>query len=376
MNTNSCPQGLVNQRISQYEQYEQKTRHEQIPNYTKQMGVKSAVQTSSAFSLTRPESDLKIDGAKSEKPVVLSKAGLIRCYRILRDKLESGQDEHGYLNKSSLFIKDENGRQEVKLARKLGNGASKIAILLENGKALLIPNLLSNSLSEMAEMRWDRMVQEETAMSQVLSSVGLLSPMSKLVEISFSAKAVEGTIPAYVSESFENLGSKMGLFILDRKNSYSSTWQSEKDSFFKHSGDQLNVENYDSIMTPLLADVVKMCIYGIPDDYDSLNLAVVKKNSGIKDGEKSKSEFEARYFGFDFSDKKAPISVPTMKKLPIDKTMEQRARDLMACFVSRIFMNEFGLTDIDPMDVAVSRLFNQLIDRYDHQVVSKLHEKP
>jgi hypothetical protein len=133
------------------------------------------------------------------------------------------------------------------------------------------------------------MTQTEVFMSKKLNAIGLLSPFSKLVGVSFSCEETP-YIPAIISSSFNQLKEK-GIFILEGK-SLAGTWQRGKDFLFPSDEDRFNENQWDKAISPLLTDIAKICIYSIPVSGDSRNMAIIKKSSG---------EYELRYFGFDFS---------------------------------------------------------------------------
>jgi hypothetical protein len=117
-------------------------------------------------------------------------------------------------------------------------GGSKMAIQLKNGQALIVPNLgiwrvmCDRNQEKLIDMEanlypvtasWPRFVHEETCMSNLLTKIGLLNPYSKRVSLFLSEGANAPTIPAYLSESFESLSQSKGCFIIDVKNTSSST---------------------------------------------------------------------------------------------------------------------------------------------------------
>lgn len=215
-----------------------------------------------------------------------------------------------------LFIKDGEEKRLVKLGRVLGEGGSKKAYQLENGKVLILPNLDAISLQrdrlEDVDARWTRMANEEVAMSDFLQSIGLLTPNHKKVSISLSLSGAEGSIPAYISDSFESLKDQ-GIFIIDAKNPKSNTWKAGIDSLFKNNRAQYSDSWLEEgLLDSFLDDLVKLAIYDIPIGFDNCNLAIRKKTAPLQD--ETENEYEVRFFGFDFSDKASLLSIPDKLK--------------------------------------------------------------
>lgn len=284
----------------------------------------------------------------------------IQCYLLLNTKICQ--------KNSILYITDKTGPHQEMLLDVLGAGGSKKAIQLEGGKALIIPNMSANSISSIEAM-WKKMVYEEVAMSQLLTSIGLLSPLSKRVSISLSPNASEGIIPAYTSETFESLGKTKDWFIIDIKNSKSSTWIKGKDFLFNSEEDRLNEENWDSVTDLMLTDVLKICAYNIPAGGDALNIAIVKKSD--LSGKSMKSKYEVRYFGFDFSSKNPEVllSIPQIKERPslIDTS---GAKPLLFSLLDFIFFYEFG-DSYESGEEKLTGLRDRLIVRYRKELVSR-----
>lgn len=200
--------------------------------------------------------------------------------QVIKERIRENED---------IYIRDEKGIKNERSLSYLGEGGSKRAFKLESGLALLLPSFQASFL------RWKKISKEEVSISQFLTKIGMLSPLSFHVNLAISPTSLF-TFPTYASESFENLGLTKKWFIIDWKNEESSTWKEGKNSLFTSEEDRRNLENWNSVVDPLLTDLAKIYLYDIPADGDSLNVAIVKKDSNA-----SIIQYEIRYFGFDFT---------------------------------------------------------------------------
>lgn len=246
----------------------------------------------------------------------------IKVYQALRNRV------FRYNIEGEVTIFDADGSHREKLQLLLGDGGSKKAIKIANGRALLLPNLDVDSLDSVIS-RWRRMVQEETTMGQVLARIGLLGVRHQKVEVAVDEFPQE-KLPAYVCESFASLIDK-GWFIIDGKNSNSSTWQLGKSFLFDTLEKKITPENWYPIIDSLVSDVAKLMVYDLPMNYDCMNLAVVKKGT-------KKAEYELRYYGFDFSSKYIYMTVPSLEKRDI---FEKDPKRTFHSLIELIFWYEF-----------------------------------
>lgn len=250
---------------------------------------------------------------------------------------------------SSLFIKDEKGNSSKHTLKLLGKGGSKKAFSIGDGKALIVPNL---SVDTTSYRIWERIICEETGMSKLLTSLGLLSLQLTPVTISLTEEGP--SFPTYVCQSFESLAQN-NCFIIDTKNRESTTWEGK---FFKTEEDGMKSENWDPIFDPLLTDIAIICVNNIPTPGDSQNVAIIKKGES----------YEARYFGFDFSSKRQPLAIPK-KASSIDSN---KMRVLLSNYLEYILDKEFGnkLFSYDyPKD-----LFESLKERYEKIILEKIEK--
>lgn len=266
-------------------------------------------------------------------------------------------------NKAVLSLKDINGIQQAKLLETLGKGGSKKAILLDNNRALLLPNMSTDSIEDILS-RWKRMVHEELVMSEILTKLDLLSPQSRRVSISFLNDSKE-EIPAYLSKTFKALSETQGLFIIDTKNPDSSTWKKGKDFLFKSMDDRLNENNWDYVLEQVLNDIVKICIHHLPISNDSINFAIVKNSS-----ESLLSQYQVRYFGFDFSSKYRTLKILTPKERESLAPNMNLALKLVNTVLDKIFAFEFCTCEIKEEEK-----LNEFRDYLAQKYIKEIHSR-
>ncbi len=288
-----------------------------------------------------------------------------QIFQLLKDKIKLIKNEE----KTSVYMVNAGGICEEKLLNVLGEGGCKRAIKLEGDRALIVPNM--DVEVKFLAKNWEEIVDEEIAMSKQLTEIGLLSPLSEKARISLSADSDEETIPAYLSETFEGLGKTKGWFIIDVKNSSSSTWKRKEHFLFNSEEDRLKKENWDLISSSLLDDVAKICIYDLPTLLDSLNIAIVKKSSGSEI-----SQYEIRYFGFDFSSKSTPLSIPTIQERLSKAPNMGKAKEVLNEILSWVFFYEFGrgYNRNDDEGKKLQDLKNVLVEKYSKEVIARINK--
>ena len=268
---------------------------------------------------------------------------------------------------ATLYVTDETGKHPETLLAVLGRGGSKKAIQVARGRALILPNMDVDPTAHIAG-RWERMVLEEVKMSKILNRLGLLSPLSEQVSVALTESS-DGLIPAYISETFENLSLK-GYFIIDTKNPDSSTWkwQQKKHSLFQSDEKRLSEENWDSVFHSALTDIAKICLYNIPVEGDSLNIAVVEKAS-----DSAVCQHEVRYFGFDFSSKHAFLEIPDAENISSTPPDIDKAMGLLNSIIDHVFCCEFGKSYLyGPESANLRNLKDRLAQRYIQDVAARM----
>jgi hypothetical protein len=244
-------------------------------------------------------------------------------YRELQRKTEK--------RNAGIYLHEEDASREEKLIRCLGDGGSKKAYKLDEERVLMLPNMDSDPLSDVAA-RWDRIVEEELRVTQLIASLGILSPISQRVNISSSHDQSRGTIPAYVSRSFNSFA-QSNTFIIDRKNRQSSTWKQGR-SLFNADENRLDKEKWDRMTATMLDDLVKIFANGLPTSNDSLNIAVVQVEDA---GDKS---HEIKIFGFDFTNKHKPLeAVPSPQSV-----QRSHVKSVVEGLLTTLFCYEFEWT--------------------------------
>lgn len=175
------------------------------------------------------------------------------------------------------------------LIKSLGYGGCKLAMQLNDGQALIIPN-------EGGGPRWAHIVAREVIESELHQKIGLYSPLNTLVYV-FPDATSDKCIPAYTNPSFADLATR-GVYVIDCKrpdfHPHHPTLR-----LFKSHEDMLNMDLWRPLLVDMIQDIAKLVFYQIPYGWDCFSLAIIKEETG----------YRIRYFGFDFSDKGAQRDV-------------------------------------------------------------------
>jgi len=201
----------------------------------------------------------------------------------------------------------------VTLGSVLACGGSKNAVsFFQNGKKsseiLMLPNV--------GLCMWHRFVDEEVRVSQEISKLGILNSQPVRTDLYISSetgvnpfflffnpcceKRTEASLcstaklffASYKCPSFESLKVK-GIFVIDVKESRSSTWPTRK-SLLNPEDDRYSEATWNPIIKPLIKDLYKLAYNGLLFGGDSNNFAIVRNETG-------NPSYVIRYFGFDFS---------------------------------------------------------------------------
>ncbi len=222
----------------------------------------------------------------------------------------------------SFYMKEEEAMEVQAIATRIvGQGRSKQALSLTDGRVLMIQNPTSRGL---VPSLWSRIVREETQWSKYLRDQGLLVVDSKKVEI--RVQPTERAIPAYVCTSFASLA-KRDLYVLDGINHTSSTWNcdgieemtyEERDSsqaqraFFARKEDHYDPDCWFPLFTSFIDDFQRMNQLSFFPHPDCLNFAVIAHTT-------DKIPLAIRPFLFDFSMLFTPLSQPAKRQIkPLD----------------------------------------------------------
>lgn len=286
----------------------------------------------------------------------------LRFTHLTPDELKEIDD----LVSCSLFIEDKKQQKEQKLLKSLGNGGSKMAIEIEDGRALMVPNPGPDSITEVTG-RWERMVEEEVAASDFLKEIGLLSPLSERVSIKHTNEE-DQAISAYVCKSFKQFAEE-GCFIIDLKEAKSSTWNAKSPKFFANDEQRLDQKNWDLFYNDFLNDVVKICLYNLPYSGDPFNLAI------NQEGAKNSLQYHLRYFGFDFSSKyRAHESFRADTKFLTSLKIEQRAplKSAISSMIKQALYSTFDREFKNLKNQEVKDLRAHLFKHYTEEVWERL----
>lgn len=222
-------------------------------------------------------------------------SNLIKPYRALREEFYGDAGKKDF---SSVLIEEDDGPQEFTISP-MGAGGSKRAYrCMGSTKALILPNMDCNPLSEIQE-GWARVVDKEVRMSETLEKIGLLSLRCKKVQVSTNSDPSQ-SIPAYVADNFESLAER-GIYVIDQKNNSSSTL---KKKIFQKPSDALDKRQWRDILNPLVDDVAKLVIHDIPTGSDSISYALVETES---------SSYQLRFLGFDYTTRSGEGRIPEVE---------------------------------------------------------------
>ncbi len=234
---------------------------------------------------------------------------------------------------------------------------------LDNGKALMIPRKIG---------MWDQLVEEEVSISKFLTSINMLSPLSKKINVSLP-DAPQSYFCTYISESFENLGTTRNWYIIDTKNEHSCTWIEDHNSLFKTPEDRTKVEIWDAATAPLLEDIMKIFLYKFPADGDSLNIAIVKNSP---DSPPSLCEYSIQYFGFDFSntDYKIPTSFEELKSQPSSDELK-KVKLTLNIILEAVFICEFTYNKFYSVEGTPFRaMLDEIVFKYTQSLPERIFE--
>lgn len=286
--------------------------------------------------------------------------GYVACQNFLRS----------VKSKKPLAIRAKVGKEIIDIEPKgiLGKGGSKYAIEVQEGRALMLPNTDVDSIALIAS-RWERMTNEEVAVSNYLKSIGLLSLPHQKIDLILEEEDRSYKIPTYWTESFEQLGVKRGWYIIDQKNSECSTWNKK---LFSNDKERLDPKNWDGIFDQALNDYCKLSAYKISTGGDSCNIALVdNKNSG---------KYEVRYFGFDFSSKAQALFVPAkvspIKNLKITSKIRAELKNSLPNIIQPVVELEFEFYKFSDINnnleeyKAALELSKKIAERYSKKIDS------
>lgn len=264
-----------------------------------------------------------------------------------------------------VWIQDSEGLHKDVLLEVVGYGGFKKAVKLESGLVLLIRNMDVENIEDVEAVsaiaaRWQSAVKEEVGMSQWLSKLDLLSPLSQEVCV-FLAPDAESSIAAYSSESFDGALSR-GVHIIDVKNPLKSTWKICRDRIFSSEEERMKLESWDSMVRSLLKDVAQVCKYDVPYGVDSLNIAIIKTSD-------DPLLYAIRYYGFDFSSKHGSFELPdgSLKDLSLEE-----AEPLVKYLLTRVFDKVLEYEYAPHFSGEADKLRDFLVERYAPQVMEIL----
>lgn len=319
------------------------------------------------------EADLPADvGSKTERVNKKLDSG-VSVYAVLDQ--EVAPQVRTFPKDSIVYLQDDTGKRPEALLGLLGSGGNKRAILIANDQALILPNMVDGPA--LVASRWERVVSEEVAMSKFLQEIGLLSPDLKKVKVTLSETS-KAVIPTYVSETFNHLAISKGWFVIDLKSGGSSAWERDKHHIFDSEVDRLDVEKWDPVLDSLLTDIATICVYDIPANSDSLNVAIVNKNHRSSNLE---SNYELRFFGTDYASKHNSLSIPSIEKkinfsslTEIKKSeLKEEAQRILRSLVGDFFYYEFNGENLSgEKSKNIGEVLNNLVEKHTPEILARI----
>lgn len=203
--------------------------------------------------------------------------------------------ENQYGEGDIFTLSTKESEYEVTIGSIIGQGGSKKAVLLNNGKVAMLPATHFTGLASW----WPETVTEESKMADFLDKIDIPALNREKAYINIPSTDNPGTsykLPVLLYDSFEQYASK-GWYVFDNKN-YKSTIYSNNEC--GHWNTELNT--WAAPIKTLVADLWKLSVNGVNIEVDSRNLVLVEKED---------SDFELHFFGFDFGGKYGSTTVPS-----------------------------------------------------------------
>jgi hypothetical protein len=194
---------------------------------------------------------------------------------------------------------------EVTIKSTIGQGGSKKAVLLDNGKVAMFPNMDVDFFTKTARW-WPEAVIKESAMADFLEAIDVPALNREKAIITIPSKHdtnVSYKLPVLISDSFEQYATK-GWYVFDNKNPRSTVFSKSECGYWKP-----ELDIWTKPIKTLIYDLWKLSINEVKIGTDSSNLVLIEKET---------NNLELHYFGFDFGGKygssTTPSSVVTQSK--------------------------------------------------------------
>lgn len=185
----------------------------------------------------------------------------------------------------SIVIVDDDSSFDIIIGKTTGAGGTKRAFTITDDLVLLLPS--KGISSENNRPYWNKIVNNEMAASEFLTSINLLNPRHKRVIVHFPQHDI--SYHTYLSNSFEGL-KRSGIYVLDLK--MATQFPA---IFYDVEANLFDMKNWESIFPDLIYDIYLLYKYQLDHSGDSVSLAAVKS-----DDINLVSPYKIRYFGFDF----------------------------------------------------------------------------
>lgn len=248
---------------------------------------------------------------------------------------------HGYLASSQRvkYVSLDSGSEQID---KVVDRGSRTWLRLSS-KHVIIP-------SSCTKHGWDMMMQAEFKLAEFLKRNNFFTlPMESEVLIFKDSKLASYSLP-----SLQRLESE-GKYLLDLRQDKNSSWKISKKSFFNNPTEKLNPESWEEVFNPLLDDIAKLIVLGLPLEPRCHCLAITRTELG----------FVVRYLAQDmFSDPKQvseKLTNPNPLKWHdlVQKTLESIINAVLVCEFKKFALQE-----------AENLLLKTLVKAYTGKVIS------
>lgn len=273
-------------------------------------------------------------------------------FNAMHELLCSYKNPYGIGETFCLQTALESSCEFVTVEKTIGQGGSKKAVLLTDGRVAMFPNTDQDSFVGTAHW-WPETVKNEAAMATFLESIEVPALNRKQAYLAIQSKSSEETsykLPILLSDSFEQYASR-GWFVFDNKCSRSTIRSDQEEWSFE-------LNSWKNTVTPLLKDIWKLVSNNIVPGGDAHNLVLLQTDQ---------DSFALRYFGFDFGGKYGSKTPPSLENSITTiqwnhntcSKASKLAKDMIASFVFyRLHPEKAGYKEADDFANQVGEYFS------------------
>ena len=194
-------------------------------------------------------------------------------------------------------------------------------------------------------------------MLRYLEKLGIPTNEIQPAVVRWEFQGVKYARATYIAPSFDSYA-KQNAFVLDIKKPFEVVKRLKGKKVLSIFKSPFRVENWDEILNPLVKDVRTLVDNGIPISSDSRNAILVGK--GAKFHSEGHAKYEARVFGFDFSDKHKELD-----QLPEKKPLsEENERELLSEYIKQVVRVQYSSGKVVAFPAEWKELLERLPERY------------